>query len=1358
MAELEKLVPGEKEMALILAFNRYAIPGFRVAKVAQRLGMLRGGKEPILSRGEVSAVGFVLEKKGLVESVKGAWKIVGNWAWVLVRYGVQDVEEIQRYEKALNIEYPYTMWDLGRLGFGLRQRILQFGLLTGDSYQLRDVLFSDWHTQGDDLNETRAWLEEILTDPIDEALLQLHAPQTRVLLIIQILNRKVSQLEPLSDLLDYVLANLKKIPAATAKYPYEEIVSLRLQQGHPGLSLQAAAALEDPGGGLEMLAQAVASFWANDIASADKLFTTASRKLKARGLFDGIAGVWHAWMALSKRDFPKVIRYAEKEREELLLQYLYAVAMHQENQTELAERILQHLPPETPVQLLVYIAAHYWCDIHLPEFRLVALQELFVNLDSGTYPFLAQLSEELVAYYLPKVQRPATWTKPVGIAPILDRIPRFEAWERALEGLADLTTQGGNTPKPSAETRLIWRINIEGEHLQPVLQKMGKTGSWSKGRVVSLKRLQAGEVTGLTPQDQRVVNQIQSNSSWYYGSQELELPFGKAIPLLVGHPLLFLANSPKVSLELVAREVELIVTERKGEYILSLEPVPLGPGIQLIRETSTRYQVVEVSSSHWQIFSLIRQGKLRVPATGRKKLEQVLGNIATVVRVQSDLVGTTENIREVEADSRPHILILPLGDGFKIEVFSKPFGTDAPYLKPGKGRSKLIAELNGEQLSTERNLNAEKKAAKALLAASMTLQRNVEQDWEWYLEEQEDCLNLLLELDPLRREQKVVIEWPKGEKLKLAGQADFGQLSLKVKGRQDWFKLEGNLKVNEDQVLQLQDLFSLLEAAPDASFITLDDGRFMALTEQLRKHLKELAAYTQEGKGGLGLHPLMAENLDEFGALGAELKANAAWKKQVKRLKEAREYQPQFPYGFQADLRPYQEEGYNWMARLAHWGVGACLADDMGLGKTVQALALLYQRASRGPALVVAPASVVRNWRSEAEKFAPELNPILLSEVNRNETIAELKEFDLLLVSYTLLQIESEKLSAVNFGSIVLDEAQAIKNTQTKRSKAAKELQGEFRLITTGTPIENHLGELWNLFDFLNPGYLSSAEHFNERFATPIEKGQNAEKRQQLRKLLRPFILRRRKAEVLEDLPEKTEITLHVELTEGEKNFYEALRRSALDRLTQAEGDNAGAQHLKILAEITRLRQAACHPALVSPEVELTSSKLKLFGETMLELRSNGHKALVFSQFVKHLALVRDWLDEQGISYQYLDGQTPLKKREERVNAFQKGEGDVFLISLKAGGVGLNLTAADYVIHMDPWWNPAVEDQASDRAHRIGQQRPVTVYRLVSENTIEEKIVRLHQEKRDLADSLLEGTDSGARMSSDELLALITEG
>jgi SNF2 family DNA or RNA helicase len=483
------------------------------------------------------------------------------------------------------------------------------------------------------------------------------------------------------------------------------------------------------------------------------------------------------------------------------------------------------------------------------------------------------------------------------------------------------------------------------------------------------------------------------------------------------------------------------------------------------------------------------------------------------------------------------------------------------------------------------------------------------------------------------------------------------------------------------------------------------------------------------------------------------LKSDKAWKAHCQLLKEV--IKPELPGTLQASLRDYQKDGFNWLAQLVHWKVGACLADDMGLGKTIQALSAILLHAGDGPTLVVAPRSVMGNWQEECQRFAPTLNPIVFGPGDRQNFLDELKPFDLVISSYGLLQVEAEKLAGVEWQTIVLDEAQAIKNMKTKRSKAAMQLTSGFRMITTGTPVENHLDELWTLFNFLNPGLLGSFTHFKDSFAIPIERDQDRKASGRLKKLIRPFILRRMKTQVLKELPEKTEITLQVAMSRDESLLYEAHRLKAIETIERADDDKPGQKHLRILAELTKLRQLCCNPALVIPDTDMASSKLKVFGDMVEELLENNHKALVFSQFVGHLVILQKFLDAKKINYQYLDGSTPVKERRKRINAFQNGVGDLFLISLKAGGFGLNLTAADYVIHMDPWWNPAVEDQASDRAHRIGQTRPVTVYRLVVKGSIEEQILNLHKEKRDLAQSLLDGSDMAGKISAEDLLGLL---
>jgi SNF2 family DNA or RNA helicase len=489
------------------------------------------------------------------------------------------------------------------------------------------------------------------------------------------------------------------------------------------------------------------------------------------------------------------------------------------------------------------------------------------------------------------------------------------------------------------------------------------------------------------------------------------------------------------------------------------------------------------------------------------------------------------------------------------------------------------------------------------------------------------------------------------------------------------------------------------------------------------------------------------------------VQGDAAWRQRAADLERAAALQPEVPHGLQATLRPYQHDGYVWMCRLAEAGFGAVLADDMGLGKTVQTLALLLARAAAGPALVVAPTSVCGNWAEETARFAPGLRCSVYgqAEGERAGQIDSAAPGDLLVVSYALLLRDAEAFAAKPWATLVLDEAQALKNAATQRVQAVAGLQAGFRLALSGTPVENRLADLWSIMNLLNPGLLGSAARFAERFGNPIERQRNEAARARLRRLVSPFLLRRTKAQVLTDLPPRTEIVQRIEPAPEERAFLEAMRREALARIAQLDPADPNKNRFNVLAELTRLRRAACDPRLAAPELGRIGAKVQAFERLATELVESRHQALVFSQFTDFLKLLAERLDACGLKYQYLDGSTPASARSERVAAFQRGEADLFLISLKAGGFGLNLTAADYVVIADPWWNPAAEDQAMGRAHRIGQQRPVTVYRLVTAGSVEERIVALHQDKRELAEGLLAGQDSAAPLAAGELIDLLRE-
>lgn len=946
--------------------------------------------------------------------------------------------------------------------------------------------------------------------------------------------------------------------------------------------------------------------------------------------------------------------------------------------------------------------------------------------------------------------------KDLGFEPIGNLIPPIEEWERVLKVLTVIAEGFGEKPDTAAktnETRVAWQLDFKHEDIQPVEQKFGKQG-WSKGRNIALKRLFERDVKNLTEQDGLIIkNAMRRDRSYsYYGGDDYYFDWKKAMSAMVGHPHLFPAKNPAINVQLVKSEPYLTVKETKDAIEISFDTEFSGEGSVVRKETETRYKIVEITKQHVAIADSLNNKKLKIPAKGREMLMKAIQPLTAKIAIQSDLEEHFEQLPSVEAENRIHALITPVGEGFHLEFFVKPFGTTPPYFKPGKGNESVVAEIDGVRTRTKRDLQNERQLLDEIEEMCPMLAESESPNYEWNLADPESCLTALVEMEKPREQGKLVIEWTKGQKLKLLGNINFENLSLNVKGKNEWFEISGKIKVNEDLVLSMQELTRLMgDGAKD--FIELSDGQFIAITEKLRKHLQSLNA-VMDNKNRL--HNLRSGILEEFSEELENFKADKAWKEHLKKIKNASKFVPELPTTFEADLRPYQTDGYFWISRLANWGVGACLADDMGLGKTLMALASLVERAEKGAALVVAPVSVSRNWVKEAMRFAPTLRFRLFGDGDRKAQVENLGNYDVLVVSYNLLQIEEELFTNKKFATVVLDEAQAIKNRTTKRSKTVMNLNADFRLITTGTPIENHLGELWNLFNFINPGLLGNYDFFQQKFAVPIERDNDEETRKTLQRLINPFLLRRRKNQVLDDLPEKTEILLTVEMSPEERAFYEALRREAVEKIESEDGE-AKDKRFRILAELTRLRLACCHPKLVNENVPLGSSKLDLFGETLDELLENKHKALVFSQFVKHLGIIQEYLKNKKIPYHYLDGSTPPSKRQERIDAFQRGDGEVFLISLKAGGTGLNLTAADYVIHLDPWWNPAVEDQATDRVHRIGQQRPVTVYRLVTENTVEEKILKLHETKRDLADSLLSGTDASGKLSADDLLALISE-
>lgn len=1017
----------------------------------------------------------------------------------------------------------------------------------------------------------------------------------------------------------------------------------------------------------------------------------------------------------------------------------------------------------TRIGLLLKSVILFWIDAERAQIHKRGLKSLYSRAKKEGYRWVAMELAELLsrleehgdAYrtYAAEVQKQS------GLQTILPIIAPQERWERALKALVLLTAnKSGDKAEAkhrAANHRLVWFIQISNTTvsiIQPKEQSMASGGRWSKGRLVSLKRLfsEGMSLDFLTDQDRRIVRTITQDKA-LYGAMHYAFNWERAMLAMVGHPLVFWYDSPSVNVEVVQAEPELLVQKEKNQVNIKFSNAFHQQEVIASKESPTRCQLIEITEAHKAIASVLGEEGLQVPMKGKERVLEVMHTISPLVTIQSAIGGGLETIKTMPADSKPHVQLLPLGEGLKLKILVRPFSEDGPYFIPGKGGKTIIAEVSGERVQTHRHLKNERTHALALMSACPSLTSGDEIQEEWHFDEPEACLELLVELQTCA--DKIQLEWPDGEKFRVTHPVSIEQLKVRIQRDNDWFSLSGEVQLDESLILDMGELLDLAQKG-SGRFIPLGEGQFIALTERFRKQLAEISAFSEESEDGRKFHPLAAPVFQEITDQAQSLKVDKSWKTHIQRLKNAQNLQVELPSTLQATLRDYQLAGFHWLARLAAWGVGACLADDMGLGKTLQALALILSRATEGPVLVIAPISVCFNWLKEILRFAPTLNGLFFTGAQRQQLLDELKPFDVLVCSYGLLQQEGEKLAAVSWNIIVLDEAQAIKNRGTKRSKAAMNLKGSFKMILTGTPIENHLGELWNLFQFINPGLLGQLEQFNERFAAPIERHNTREARKRLKKLMQPFILRRTKTQVLEELPARTEITLHVEMSKEELAFYETLRRRALEKIDSLQGPIEQNQ-LQIFAEIMRLRRACCNSRLIMPDSPIVSTKMELFWRVVKDLLDNRHKVLVFSQFVGHLTLIRERLDREKVHYQYLDGSTPAKSRQQRVDAFQAGEGDLFLISLRAGGMGINLTAADYVIHMDPWWNPAVEDQASDRAHRIGQKRPVTIYRLVTKNSIEEMMIDLHQHKRHLADGLLDGSDVSGKLTADALLNMI---
>lgn len=923
-----------------------------------------------------------------------------------------------------------------------------------------------------------------------------------------------------------------------------------------------------------------------------------------------------------------------------------------------------------------------------------------------------------------------------------------DPWEIMLDRLI-ASEQQHEKGADEGEHRVMYTIMSDGESVEMREQNRLRDGRWGTGKQLAWNRFISGTEPFMDRDDQAIVADLR-----FLGATRLTV--GVLLPHLVGSDRVYTGEKTpyrRVTIEEQKPYIILEPSENGGFHLQSnvLFKDLLSQSAVYRRDDAMHYTYFPMGDHERAVLQQLLS-VTDFPPEAEEKLRELLPLITRTTDIHSSLLPIEEEVTDSEAQTSLILRLTPDPTSqtmFDAYILIRPLVGGKMVLMPAKGDRVIIdySEKTG-RVRLERNIEAEKANLNLLLPYCLEHMIEFSASLNAHVSTPQ-ALDLLAFASA--HQDICSVEWPEGEKLKMrTAQKGDWNISLTSHGR--WFEIEGNVHLDDDSLLTAQQLLEAVGAS-HGGYVQLQSGDYLWLSQRLRKQLDAIESLTTIENNKPVISALQSNLLADL--VNGELEISHDDFSELKeRFERAEKANPTVPEALHATLRPYQIEGYKWLTRLSTIEAGACLADDMGLGKTVQTIAFLLSRAHEGPALVVAPASVVPNWRSEIARFAPSLTVYNLNEYfDRLSIIQNAKGGDVIIVTYGLLAPSQQDITSREWNIICLDEAHNIKNRGTKTSQICMAMSARHRLILTGTPVQNHLGELWNLFQFINPGLLGSYEQFHQKYIVPIENMQDQERRQQLQALVSPFMLRRTKQAVAKDLPDKTEINISVELTDDEMAFYEVIRREAEQKVR----DGGNQVTINALSELTRLRRTACSPELTNASWYEGSSKVNTFLELVQNIVESGNSVLVFSQFTSFLAIISRALKEAHLPHIYLDGSLSMKQREALVNDFQKGKSPIFLISLKAGGVGLNLTAANYVIHLDPWWNPAIEQQATDRAYRIGQTKAVTVYHLISHHTIEEKILRLHESKRALSDGVLEGSENNYKITPKDMLEMLSD-
>lgn len=969
----------------------------------------------------------------------------------------------------------------------------------------------------------------------------------------------------------------------------------------------------------------------------------------------------------------------------------------------------------------------------------------------GHIPPYAFLQHELSAWLPLGPEAKSELTCRFGGEPLLSHARREETWERALRCIG-AEIEGGLKDSISCRKRLAWFV--KGFHVtNAVEQSEDEDGKWINRRSFSVAKLKSSDLDFLDSLDLQVIRELLEKPNTI---TDVDL----AIPLLADSGRLYYGDGSETTplpVE-VKKERPCLEAYGQGKEILISSNVAMDPrgGIPrtVVSCTGTgTYSLIKVNALQRDILKHMLKQK-SFPVSALIALRHSLESMSGIIDVKENL--STSALNPIQSNGGIlSVRIAPVKNEYAVTLLATGMPGGNFRDLPSDGEQRIYDDVDNLTHCVDRDLDKEEENYHLI---HIFMEEEVKAEFHSYNKATVYTPGGLLALLSYiyDNRNRYFAEWPEGVRLKFKGDIKAEDVDVQVQTEEKWFKVEGVVRFG-GKTMTLAELIDAYCNSDVAGFVKMEDDQYYRISETLRRHLAMLNAMPNATKKG------MTVPIFEIGTLakclaGLRSHTDDGYEKLLTSIKASFEMSHEVPDGITATLRDYQLEGYRWMRRLDSWGAGCCLADDMGLGKTLQALTFIMSKAEAGPALVVAPKSVIPNWVREAGRFAPLLNVLVLnSETRRMERIHAAGAYDLILCTYGVLTTECTELSKRRWNIVCLDEAHQIKNRQSRASQAAMMLKADSRVILTGTPLQNHIGELWNLFQFINPGLLGPWQLFKDSYTLPTP---DEEHMMMLKELTHPFILRRTKEEVLDELPDKYVTVQTVEMTEPEARMYEEMRRLVEVKFkkdkSKSERAEAKGLNMSFFEELTKLRLASCSMRLVYPEWKEQSSKETALLELLESLMEDPeNRCIIFSQFTSFLAMIKPELKKKNMEFLYMDGQTELEKRQEIVETFQRGDCPIFISSLKAGGLGINLTAANYVILLDPWWNPAIENQAMDRAHRLGQQRNVSVIRLVSGQTIEEKIMRLHEKKQNLSEEILADTAESYKLTYEDILDMV---